>query len=90
MLDEDSAQDALELKFAIGIEASRRKFEQAQILFGGENCFGLFVEAGGGDAFDEELDDFFGGGGIERAVEGKDTAECGDGIGCECFQVRIQ
>ena len=69
MLDEDSTQDALELEFAIGFEAARRKFEKTQILFGGENCFGFFVEAGSGDAFDEELRHFFRGCGVDRAIE---------------------
>ena len=49
-------------------------------FLGGEDGFRFFVEGGGGNAFGEELGDFFGGRGIDRAIEGQDAAERGDWV----------
>ena len=63
---------------------------RAQIFLSAEDGFGFFVEAGGGDAFGEKLGDFFGGGGVDDAVEGEDSAESGDGIAGEGFAVGLE
>src|SRR5580692_9627185 len=90
LLHENTSKDALELEFALGIEAVRRQFEQPQILFRGEDSLGLRLKARGGNTFDEELRYFFGGSGVDHAVEGQDASERGNRVGGERFQVGIE
>ncbi len=89
LLNEHASGDALELKLAVRFEAAGRQFEEAKIFLGGENGFCFFVESRGGDAFREKLGDFFGGGGIDRAIEGQHAAKGRYGIAGERFQVRV-
>ncbi len=70
LLYEHASEDALELKLTVRFEAAGRQFEEAKVFLGGENGFCFFVESWGGDAFCEKLGDFFGGGGVNRAIEG--------------------
>ena len=90
LLHQHSSEDALELQFALRIEAIGRQLQQSQILFRRENCFGLFVEPRRGDAFNEKLRYFFRGCRIDRAIECQDAAECRNWIGREGFQVRVE
>ncbi len=90
LLDEDAAEDALELEFLVLIEAAGRETEKAEILFCGEDFFGAFGETGGGDAFDEEFDDGFGGVAVDDVIEGEDAAESGDGIAGEGGVVGVE
>ncbi len=50
-------------------ETASRQLEEAEIFLGGEDGFCFFVEGGSGNAFDKELGDFFGSGGIDGAIE---------------------
>ena len=75
LLNEHAAKNAFQLEFAFGIEAVRRKFQEAEIFFSGKNLFGAVVERGCGDAFDKKFGDFFRGGGIDGPVECQHATE---------------
>ena len=50
-------------------------FDQAQVLFGGEALAGLGGEGWGGDGFDKELGDLFGGSCVDLAIDADDAAK---------------
>ena len=86
VLQQQSAGDVLD-------DGARRggvDFDQAQILFGGEALAGLGGEGGRGDGLDEELGDFGGGVGVDRAIDADDAAEGGDGIAGEGLLVGLE
>ena len=64
--------------------------DQAQVLLGGEALAGFGREGGGGDGFDEELGDFFGGVAVDFAVDADDAAEGGDGVAGEGLLVGLE
>ena len=59
-------------------------FDQAQILFGGEALAGFGGEAGG-DGFDEELGDLFGGVAVDFAVDADDQPKAETGSQARAF-----
>ncbi len=66
-----------------------RQFEEAEIFLGGEKGFCFFGEGGSGDAFDKELGNLLGGGGVDFTIEGQDATKGGDRIAGKRFQVRV-
>jgi len=64
-------------------------FDQPQVFLRRESfeCGGL--ETWGGNGFDKKLCHFFGGGGVDDAIDADDTSECGDWIALEGLLVSI-
>ena len=83
LLHQHTAQDALELQFMIELKAVGRQLEKAQILFRGEDGSRPLVEAGSGDAFGEKLRYFLCRCGVDHAIEGHNTTECGNRVARE-------
>ena len=79
VLDEEAAGDLFEDAWGVG----GGDLEEAEVLLGGEAGEGFGGEGGGYDGFDEELGDFFGGCGVDLAVDADDATEGGDGVGFE-------
>ncbi len=89
MLNQHPAENALQLEFTFGLQAARRKFEQAKILLGGKNLLRASVKAGRRDALDEEFCDFFSGRRVHFAIEGKHAAKRGNRIAGISLQVSV-
>jgi len=51
---------------------------------------GLPGKRRGGDGFDEELGNFFGGCGVDFAIDADDSSEGGDGIAGERFLICLK
>ncbi len=90
LLHEHSAEDSLELQFAFGVKPVCGKFEQAKIFLCRENPLCSGIETGSGNALDEKLCHFFGGGRVDGAIECEHSAECGNGIRRECLEIGVQ
>src|SRR5262249_46841229 len=71
------------------LKSISRKLEQAKIFFGGENLLCFRLKAGSGDALYEKLGDFFRGGRVHLTIEGKNSAEGGNGIRRKSFKIGI-
>ena len=50
-------------------------FDQAEIFFRGEFCYGGFVEGWGGDDFEEKFVHFLGGFGVDGAIHADHATE---------------
>src|SRR5262249_4624472 len=62
---------------------------KAEIFLSRKKRKRLFVEAGSGDAFDEEFRDFFRGSAVDDAIERQDAAKGGNRVACQGFQVCV-
>ena len=71
ILQEKAAGDVLDHRTGRG----GVDFDQAKILFGGEDLAGFRREGRGGDGFDEELGDLGRGAGVDGAVDADDASE---------------
>ena len=81
LLHQHAAEDAFQLQLAFRFQAARGQFQQAQIFLRGENFFGAISSKPGAAMHStKSFRDFFGGRGVDHAIERQDATKCGDRI----------
>ena len=87
-LDQNAAADALQV--IVVLSWLQRYFQQSHILLRCDHLARFGVHPRGDDHFDELLNDSFGCGFVQLAVEGDDAAEGRRRVGLESSSIRIE